>query len=148
MSDLVKPAAAPVAMTTDQLARCVEQPLSQLPLEWRAPVWDFWCFWSHLLPTQLALATRLRQWRDEGITLEEVRDAFRTINQPGHAHKCRYAGDLLAELALQLSPENNPGAYARRAANSPFYQMVARKEEEMAKRRRPVIFYSRTAVSG
>lgn len=113
------------AITADQLAEFAKSPLRQLPPEWRVPVWDFWSFWSHLLPTQLPLATRLRQWRDAGVTLDEVIAAFRRINTAENAEKCRFPGDLLADLALHLSSAYNPGARDReRAAAREAYLKV------------------------
>src|SRR5688572_16897879 len=98
MSDIAKSAGSaldvPRPPTLEQLAEFVDKPLRQLPAEWRAPVWDFWCFWSHLLPTQLALVTRLRQWHATGLTLDHMLRAFQKLNEPERAADFRFAGDL------------------------------------------------------
>lgn len=131
MSSIAKATGAAIevqrAPTLEQLAEFVDKPLRQLPTDWRAPVWDFWSFWSHLLPTQLSLATRLRQWRAGGLTLERMREAFERINRPERAAQFRFAGDLLAALAGEIAGQ---GVDPERAA------FLAKVEEEKTAKRK------------
>lgn len=121
MSELVRQTSAIAPeLTLDRIKEFVDKPLRQLPAEWRPVVWDFWSGWSHLLPTQLPLCSQLRHWiTDYGLTLEEARDAFRTLNHPETMAKMRFASDLLSHLADIIAIQ----ARARR------------KREEQAKRR-------------
>jgi hypothetical protein len=103
MSELAKPAGADLAPTAEDIRQFVEKPLRQLPADWRPVVWDFWSAWSHLLPTQLTLAARLRHWiRDEGLTLDDARAAFAAINKPARMAELRFASDLFAALGIEL----------------------------------------------
>lgn len=71
-----------------------------LPADFRAPVWEFWAFWSQQLKDgQLALATRIRQWVERGLTLDDLQAAFRRVNSPGESAKHDYGGQVLAALS-------------------------------------------------
>lgn len=99
--ELARPDAAAARLTPAQIAEFVELPLKQVPAEWRPEVWDFWAYHSLLMPTQLALATRLRHWIDDGLTLADARSVFAALTDPGEA-QFRFGSDLLAELAARV----------------------------------------------
>lgn len=104
MSDLAKQPAPIAPLSAEQLADFVNKPLRQVPAEWRPVVWDFWSQWEHLLPTQLALASRLRHWISElGLTLDDAKRAFAAVNNPERMAGIRFASDLLAALATEAA---------------------------------------------
>lgn len=70
-----------------------------LPAEWRPVVWDLWAYWSHLVPSQLALATRLRHWRADGLELADVLYMAARLTDPDVSAAVKFPGDLLAELS-------------------------------------------------
>lgn len=86
-------------LTEAQVLEFVDQPLKQIPAPWRTTTWDFWSYWSHVLKNQLALAARLRHWREDGLTLEDVRAIFAKLTTPEATAKYQFAGELLAEVA-------------------------------------------------
>lgn len=93
------------ALTAEQIEQATEKPLRLVPVaEMRIPAWGFWATWSHLLPTQLVIAMRLRRWiEDEGLTLAEAEEAFERVNAPERAARIKYAGELIATLAEQVA---------------------------------------------
>jgi hypothetical protein len=91
------------ALTREQVLEFIDNPLKQLPDEWRIPVWDFWAFFENLLPTQIALCTRIRWWRDrEGLTLSELREAMDELRGPDLAATFHFAGQVLATLGDRI----------------------------------------------
>lgn len=96
MSELAN---VPVKLTAEVCAQIAAKPLRMLPLEWRGEVWKFWAFWSHLIPTHLALAVRLTEWIQDGLTLEDARRVFEIMTRTDTAAEVRFPGVLLAEFA-------------------------------------------------
>jgi hypothetical protein len=86
-------------MTLDQVAEFVEKPLRMIPHEFRLPAWKFWAHYAHLLPNQIALAMRLRDWIEGGLTLEDALVAFRFLTTPEESAEAWHAGRLLSNLA-------------------------------------------------
>lgn len=89
-------------LTPAQIAEFVDKPLRQLPAEWRVHVWDFWAFWSHLFPNQLPIATRLRHWIDDGLTLDDARKIFDKLTRASRASEIEFPGTLLSALAAEV----------------------------------------------
>lgn len=85
-----------------QLRDFTEKPLRAIPDTHAAlkPIaWKFWGMWQHLIPSQLGLALRLRDWIErDGLTIEEAREAFDTINRPDRAVRIQFAGTFFSEL--------------------------------------------------
>jgi hypothetical protein len=77
----------------------VAKPLRMLPQEWRVPTWKFWTFWSHILPDQLAVSARLRHWKDDGLTLDDLDIVFDRLTSPEATARFQFPGQLLAEMA-------------------------------------------------
>lgn len=123
-------------LTPQQMAALVADPPSQLPVEFRLPVWDFWACWSHVLKNQLALVSRIRHWiTDEGMTLDDLLWAFRELSTPEEGAGINFAGELLAKLSglvarrLQSRREQAEVEARRREAaefNDPAYRTVVR----------------------
>ena len=91
---------SPPALTADDVAGVVEKPLRLLPPSWRIPVWRFWAHYSTLIPNQLPLCMRLRDWiESDGLTLGELLLVFSKMTTAEGSAQCRYPGDVLAELA-------------------------------------------------
>jgi hypothetical protein len=60
---------------------------------------EFWAFWSQQLKDgQLALATRLRQWIESGLTLADAKACFAAVNDPARSASITHGGELLAML--------------------------------------------------
>lgn len=99
--DETSPAVRPAAprLTPQTLEEFLDKPLRQLPPDWRLPAWDFWSHWSNLMPNQLTLASRLRHWIDQGLTLDDIRAVFARLMTPEASGQFRYHGELYAELA-------------------------------------------------
>lgn len=119
MSDAVAPRPAAVAATPtkEQIAEFVENPLKQLPIDWRPAVWDFWSFYSHLLPTQLALCTRIRYWMQaDGLDFETLTRAFDRMRQPGRCREHQFASQVLASLADDIETVREERRQAERKA--------------------------------
>ena len=98
----IPPPAPRVELLPEQIAEFVEKPLRQLPDAWRPVVWDFWAKWSFLIKDQLALCARLRDWRDDGLTLDDLRGVINRFRDPDRMARLRWAGDLMAEFATEV----------------------------------------------
>ncbi len=95
-----RPANRSRQLTREEVIEAVAKPLRMLPPDWRIPAWEFWAGWSHILPDQLALSARLRRWHEDGgLTLDDVRSIFASLNTPEAMARFQFAGQLLAELA-------------------------------------------------
>jgi hypothetical protein len=93
-------------LTSAQVKEFIKNPLTQLPMEFRPIVWDFWAFNSHLLTSQLALCTRLRHWIEKyELDPAALRRAFEKLNSVERAQTHKYASDLLMDLAVQVQAE-------------------------------------------
>lgn len=90
-------------ITPEQIKEWSSNPLLQLPHAFRAIAWEWWSAWQHVLPTQLALCTRLRWWIEKGLTAEDLKTAFERLNEPERMAEMRFAGDLLAALAQAVA---------------------------------------------
>ncbi len=102
-------------LTKEQALGFVKEPLTQLPAEWRLPVWDFWAYFEHLLPTQLALCTRLRRWHDhDELTLDVLSRAMDVIREPIRAVDFQFAAQVLAALATEIEAVRKADAEAER----------------------------------
>ncbi len=75
-------------------------PLRLIPADWREAVAVLWTCNAHLLPSALALCSRLRVYQESaGLTTDEVRAICRVLVEPERAARHRFAADLLADLA-------------------------------------------------
>jgi hypothetical protein len=78
-------------------------PLLYLPSDLQEPASAFYAFWSDYLKGTFGLVTRLNTWiADEGLTVDEARDAMQKMMRPGEASKLEYAGKVLAALAASV----------------------------------------------
>lgn len=117
----VTPTPAAPSLTPDDVARYVEKPLFMIPADWRIPAWRFWAHFAHLLPNQLALCMRLRDWiESDGLTFQEAVRAFDYLVTPEESAKFKFAGELLAALAntVVLTMANRKRAERARAMRS------------------------------
>jgi hypothetical protein len=89
--------------TPEQLAAFVDDPLTQLPEEWRPAVWDFWTFYSDVLNRQLGLCSRLRRWiAADGLELAEVLVAFDTLMSPARSAEFNFPSQVLGALGDEI----------------------------------------------
>lgn len=83
--------------------RRADNPLRALPVEWRKQVGFFCLFHSDLLKGQDGVVARLRYWiKDDALTLDEAVLVMKRLMRPDVCAKLTYAGQLLAELAVQV----------------------------------------------
>ncbi|MBY0515116.1 MAG: hypothetical protein K2P78_14580 [Gemmataceae bacterium] len=105
MSDLARrpedtPAPADRAAVSQ---RRKDNPLLWLPADWRRPVGFFCQFFSDVLKGENGIVTRFRLWaQEDGLTLDEARAAMKRLMEPVVCARTQYAGQLLAELAVQV----------------------------------------------
>lgn len=74
-------------------------PLTLIPHDWRQPVAILWTTNAHLLPSALALCSRLRLYAEDGLTAAEVKTICRVLTEPERAARHKFAADLLADLS-------------------------------------------------
>lgn len=101
MSDLMRRPDDPRSLANGDRQR--HNPFRGLPVEWRKPVGFFCLFHSDLLKGEDGVVTRLRLWiKEDGLTLAEADAVMRKLMKPSVCAKLTYAGQLLAELAVQV----------------------------------------------
>lgn len=99
MSDIVKQTGGQIAPRD----RRADNPLRALPKEWRKKVGFFCLFHGDLLKGQDGTVARLTLWiKEEQLTLDEADLVMRRLMRPDVCAKLTYAGQLLAELAVQV----------------------------------------------
>lgn len=104
-------------MTTDEVREAVSKPLRILPPDWRLPAWRFWAHWSHLLPNQLALAVRLRDWGESaGLRLPEAERVFAFLTDPANESDLDTPGKFFARLSQLVVRATAARRAAERAA--------------------------------
>jgi len=90
----------PRELTVDDLARWVENPSLAIPAPMRLAAKCFWIEWRAIGKDELSFYSRIARYhREGGLTLDDMRDVFAKMNEPGRAEKMRYTGDFFAELA-------------------------------------------------
>lgn len=105
-----------VKLTREQVLEFIDNPLKQLPEEWRIPVWDFWAYFEHLLPTQIALCTRIRRWRDrESLEFDELQAAMDDLRSIDSATSCRFAAEVLDGLKARIDANRKAARDRERA---------------------------------
>lgn len=103
-------------LTREQVLAFVEDPLKQLPDDWRLPVWDFWAYFQDMLPSQLSLCTRLRRWRDtESLTLPELVRVMDDLRSFERSAEFQFGTQVLAALAEQIKANRKADADRRRS---------------------------------
>lgn len=104
-------------LSPEAIATWTAEPFRQLPAEFRIPTWEFWAFWSQQLQHgQLALATRIRQWIADGMTLADLKAAFVRLNNPSEAAQHDHGGKVLAALSEHVASvmrDRHRAEYAR-----------------------------------
>lgn len=93
----------PARVSQQAIERFIEEPLTQIPPEWRLAVYDFWAANSNLLKDQLALAARLRHWIALGLELDDIRLVFGHMLRPENAMNYSHSGELMAALAANVT---------------------------------------------
>lgn len=100
-----RPASSPAKSNWSEIAKAADvNPLTIVPADCRAAVAKLWACNSHLLPSALALSSRVRVYLDERtLTAADVEDIANRLVQPERAARHKFAGDLLADLAALVS---------------------------------------------
>jgi hypothetical protein len=102
-NELVTATSEPLAQKSNwqELAKSANtNPLLLVPKDCRAEITRLWMCNSHLLPSALALCSRVRSYLDEcEVDAEDIRAIAVKLAQPEFAERHRFAGDLLADLA-------------------------------------------------
>lgn len=134
----------PMKLTAEVCAQIAAKPLRMLPLEWRGEVWKFWAFWSHLIPTHLALSVRLTEWIQDGLTLDDMRKVFAILTQPDTAAEVKFPGVLMAELASRCRDRIEARRRDDRARRQAAERMVIRPRRMLEAPAPPPMMHSLT----
>jgi hypothetical protein len=96
MNTIVKASADPLAQQFDQNP---PNPLMLIPREWVKPAAVLWTTNQHLIPSPLALCSRLRIYEQQGLTADDLQRIVAELTKPERAATHRFAADLLADLS-------------------------------------------------
>lgn len=82
--------------------------LVSLPDDWKEPVAFFYAFFSDILKGTIGISAQLRVWHEQGLTLEQAKQAMRRIMTPDRCRHIEHAGKLMASLANEIDLILNP----------------------------------------
>lgn len=96
-------ATEPGELSDEQIEEFIKKPLRQLPKHWRLVVWDFWAFFSLIMPNQLPLCVQIRHWMDrDRLTLEELKRAFDKLRRVSACGEFQFGSQVLSALAREI----------------------------------------------
>lgn len=105
----------------EAITEAIAKPLRLLPADWRMATWRFWAHWSNLLPNQIALAVRLRDWAEtEGLRLSEAQLVFDHLTNPANETDLDTQGKFFAkmsQLVLRVTSRRRAAERARDSRN-------------------------------